>query len=143
MALHHRHKHRILTTIVTLIAVVLSINVFFLVGGQNLESALLITFGAGIFFLTLYHLYAYEHCHERLTMINNLTQIYFGAILLLSIVFIFLLRWLFNVAIIDSYLIMSGIVLVTVFLTLGSYDRFLEDHVGKRFPVKAPSPRKK
>ena len=144
MALHHRHKHRILTTIVTLIAFVLSIDVFFfLEDALGLEISLLVTFAVGILFLTIYHLYAYEHCHEHATMVNNLTQIYFGAILLAGIIATFILRWLFEIEIINSYIILSLIVIGLVIITLKPFDQFLEGHLGTRFPMHAPSPRKK
>ncbi len=137
--MHYRHKNRILTTIVTGITFLLVLVLFFILNAtMSTEITLLITFGVGVLLLTLYHFYLYEHCHEHTTMINNLTQIYFGVILIAAIVFMLLLRLFFSVELVDSYIILSLIVLGTVFLTLGPYDRFLEEHIGKRFPMNAP-----
>lgn len=139
MKMHYRHKNRILTTIVTGITFLLVLVLFFILNAtMSTEITLLVTFGVGIFLLTIYHFYLYEHCHEHTTMINNLTQIYFGVILLVAIAMMLLLRLVFSVELIDSYIILSLIVLATVFLTLGPYDRFLEEHIGKRFPMNAP-----
>lgn len=139
--LHYRHKNRILTTLFTGIAVVLCFNIYMiLIQFLALEMSLILTFAAGILVLTLYHLYLYEHCHEHLTMINNLTQVYFGVVLLASIFVMLILRWLFNVDFVTSYILLSLIVLGTIFFTLGPYDRFLEAHVNEKFPMQAPKP---
>lgn len=138
--MHYRHKNRLLTTIVTGITFLLVLVLFFILNAtMSTEITLLVTFGVGIFLLTIYHFYLYEHCHEHTTMINNLTQIYFGAILIMAILIMLVLRLFFSIELVDSYIILSLIVLGTVFLTLGPYDRFLEEHIGRRFPMNAPA----
>ena len=141
MKLHYRHKNRLLTTIFTAIALLLCFNIYFiLVQFMTLEMSLILTFATGILVLTLYHLYVYEHCHEHITMINNLTQVYFGVVLLVSLFAMLLLRWVFGVDLVTSYIVLSLLVIGTIFLTLGPYDRFLESHIGGRFPMDAPQP---
>jgi len=143
MALHHRHKQRLLGTIVTLIAILLCLDVYLILSQYvSLELSLLLTFGVGILLLSLYHLYNYRHCHEHVTMINNLTQTYFGVVLLFSIILILLLRAVFLIEIVNAYIIMSVLVILLVFLTLGPYDRFLEEHLAVRFPTAVPQPRR-
>lgn len=133
MTNEQRHKQRILTTIVVLCVFLLSFIVFVLCSQvASLETTLVITFLIAILALTLYQSYNYRFCHERVTLVNTLTQIYFGVILIVSLLLMLLLQWLFSIEITTSYIILSAIVILFVFLTLQRYDAFLEEHVPRR-----------
>lgn len=133
MALGQRHKQRILTTIVTASVFVLGVLLFFLLSQRlSLESTLVWTFLACIICLTGYQAYHYRFCHEHVTIVNTLTQIYAGAILSAGIVVMLLLKALLGIDIVTSYIILSATIILLVFLTVGTYDEFLETHVPKR-----------
>lgn len=133
MSLGQRHKQRLLTTIVTVNVFLACFLLFFLLSRAiDLEMTLILTFLAGIVMLTGYQVHHYRYCHEHTTIVNTLTQIYAGTILTIALLLILLLRWLFGVEVGTSYIILSAIVILLVFLTLGRYDEFLESHVPHR-----------
>lgn len=132
---HHRHKQRILTTIVSLITFVICADFFLLLRGSP-ETKLLLTFGLAMILLTLYHWYNYRHCHEHITMINNLTQIYLALVVIVSMILIFILRAIFSL---NTFIWFSVIVVVLTLSTQNHLDAFLENHILKRFPMAVPA----
>jgi hypothetical protein len=142
MALHHRHKQRILTTIVTLIIFIIAADTFIILNPVlELETSLLFAFAVAIGLTTAYQCYNYRHSHEHVTLVNTLTQIFMGTILFASAVIMLLLRAIFQIDVLNSYLYMSLIVIILIFIFLKRFDEFLEREVQGKFPMgKAPAP---
>lgn len=141
MALHHRHKQRILTTIVTLIIFIISIDVFIVLQRVlDLPSTLLYAFTVAIGLTTAYQCYNYRHSHEHTTLVNTLTQIFLGSVLFVSAIIMLLLQTFAGIDVLDSYLYMSILVIIITFLFLKRFDEFLEREVQARFPMNAPAP---
>jgi hypothetical protein len=140
--LHHRHKQRLLTTIVSLIVLSVAVDVFiFLMPILPLEVCLLYSFTVAIGLVTAYQCYNYRHSHEHLTLVNTLTQIFLGTILFVASIIILVLYALTGMDIINALLILSVIVVIITFLFLKRFDEFLEREVQGKFPMGvAPSP---
>ncbi|HIH24559.1 TPA: hypothetical protein HA251_05995, partial [Candidatus Woesearchaeota archaeon] len=65
MAIHHRHKQRILTTITTLIIFTIAVDVFIILSpALDLATALLYAFTVAIGLTVAYQCYNYRHSHE-------------------------------------------------------------------------------
>jgi hypothetical protein len=143
MALHHRHKQRILTTIITLIIFIIAADVFIILQRVlDLPTTLLYAFTVAIGLTTAYQCYNYRHSHEHMTLVNTLTQIFLGSVLFVSAVIMLLLQAFLGIDILDSYLYMSILVIIITFLFLKRFDEFLEREVQDRFPMSAaPTPR--
>lgn len=143
MVLHHRHKQRILTTIISLIVLFISIDVYlFLEPVIGMETALLYSFTVAIGLVVVYQCYNYRHSHEHLTLVNTLTQIFLGSVLFFSAVLMLVLQAIFGIDVLDSYLALSLIVIVLTFVFLKRFDAFLEREVSAKFPMgDAPSPK--
>jgi hypothetical protein len=139
MNLSQRHKQRILTTIVTISTFLVGLLLFLaLSASMSLEVTLIITFLVCIALLTGYQVHHYQYCHEHATLVNTLTQIYAGSILIAGILIMLLLKLILAIEFTTSYIILSLIIIVLVFLTLGKYDEFLEEHVPKRLAALQP-----
>jgi len=142
--LTQRHKQRILTTLVTVSVFLFSFIVFVLLSNLlSLEMSLVITFLVAITLLTIYQVYHYRFCHEHITLVNTLTQIYAGTILIAGILIMLILKLGLSIDFVTSYLILSLVVILLVFLTLRRYDEFLEEHVPRRLARVQPQPQKK
>src|SRR5687768_6948790 len=123
MALHHRHKQRVLTTIVTFIILFVAIDLFMvLYSVLPAEVALLYAFTVAIGLTVAYQCYNYRHSHEHLTLVNTLTQIFLGTILFIAAIIMLLLQTFAATDIIDSYLYLSLLVIVMTFLFLRRFD---------------------
>jgi hypothetical protein len=144
MALHHRHKQRILTTIITLIILIIGVDVYLILSPMlDLATALLYAFTVVIGLTVVYQSYNYRHSHEHTTLVNTLTQIFLGTILFTTCMLMLLLQAIFSIDIIDSYLILSIITILFTFIFLKKFDRFLEEEVTKKFPMgHVPIPKK-
>ncbi len=144
MGLHHRHKQRILTTIITLIIFVIGIDVYLILSPiLDLPTALLYAFTVTIGLTVIYQSYNYRHSHEHTTLVNTLTQIFLGTVLFTTCVIMLLLQSIFLIDIINSYLVLSIITILFTFIFLKKFDRFLEDEVTKKFPMgHIPVPKK-
>ena len=143
MAIHHRHKQRILTTITTLIIFTITVDVFIILSpALDLATALLYAFTVAIGLTVAYQCYNYRHSHEHLTLVNTLTQVFLGTILFAASVVMLLLQAFLNIDIIDSYLYLSLVVIILTFIFLKRFDAFLEREVQERFPMgHVPEPR--
>jgi hypothetical protein len=143
MGLHHRHKQRILTTLVTLITLTIAVDTFIVLSPLLAQAtALLYAFAVGIGIITAYECYGYRHSYERSTIINTLTQIFLGAVLFGCIVISLLLNVFLQMTAINSYLTLCTLVLLTTFLLLRKFDTFLQREVQQRFPMSvAPRPK--
>jgi hypothetical protein len=143
MELGQRHRQRILTTIVTLCVFLFAFILFVLLSRLlSLEMSLILTFLVAITLLTVYQLYHYRFCHEHATLVNTLTQIYAGTILVVGILIMLILKLLLGIEYVTSYIILSAVVILLVFLTLGRYDEFLEEHVPRRLGALEPKKRR-
>jgi hypothetical protein len=145
MVLHHRHKQRILTTIVMLIAFLIAIDAYIILSPVlEMEVALLFSFAVAIGIITAYQCYNYRHSHEHITLVNTLTQIFMGTILFASAVLILVLHTMFGWDVLNSYILLSVLVIALTFLFLKQFDQFLEREVQRIAPMgNAPSPRRK
>lgn len=143
MALHHRHKQRILTTLITLIIFIIAADVFIILQKTlDLQTTLLYAFTVAVGLTTAYQCYNYRHSHEHITLVNTLTQIFLGSILFVSAILMLLLQLFFGIDILDSYLYMSLLVILITFLFLKRFDRFLEREVQEHFPMgRVPAPK--
>lgn len=143
MALHHRHKQRLLTTIITLIILIIAVDTFIILNPSfELETSLLFAFAVAIGLTTAYQCYNHRHSHEHATLVNTLTQIFLGTILFIATILILLLHALFQIDILDSYLYMSLAVILLTFIFLKRFDEFLEREVQQKFPMgNAPAPK--
>jgi hypothetical protein len=143
MALHHRHKQRILTTIITLMIFIIAADTFIILQRiLDLPTTLLYAFTVAIGLTTAYQCYNYRHSHEHTTLVNTLTQIFLGSVLFVSALIMLLLQAFIGIDILDSYLYMSLLVIVVTFLFLKRFDEFLEQEVQDHFPMSAaPAPR--
>jgi hypothetical protein len=141
--MHHRHKQRILTTIVTLITLTIALDVYIVLAPVlDLTTALLYAFTVAIGLTVAYQCYNYRHSHEHITLVNTLTQIFLGTILFAASLVMLLLQAFLSIDILDSYLYLSVAVIVLTFIFLKRFDAFLEKEVQERFPMGlAPSPR--
>lgn len=145
MALHHRHKQRMLTTIITLFILLVAVDVFiFLQPALPLEVAALYAFTVAIGLTVAYQCYNYRHSHEHITLVNTLTQIFLGTVLFIAAIIMLVLHAFFSIDIVDSYLYLSLLVIILTFLFLRHFDEFLEKEVQQKFPMgHAPAPKAK
>lgn len=144
MGLHHRHKQRVLTTIVMLIILFIAIDIFILLQPVlELEVAVLYAFTIAIGLTVVYQCYNYTHSHEHMTLVNTLTQIFLGTVLFIAAIIMLLLQAFARIDIINSYLSLSLLVIMLTFLSLGRFDEFLEREVQQKFPMgHAPAPKR-
>jgi hypothetical protein len=144
MALHHRHKQRILTTIVMLIAFLIAVDSYIILQPiTEMSVALVFSFAVAIGIITAYQCYNHRHSHEHITLINTLTQIFMGTILFVSAIIILLLHAFFGFDVIDSYLALSVLVIILTFIFLKQFDQFLEKEVQKIVPMSTvPAPKR-
>jgi hypothetical protein len=142
MAIHHRHKQRILTTIITLIILTIALDVFIILSPVlDPATTLLYAFTVAIGLTVAYQCYNYRHSHEHITLVNTLTQIFLGSILFVACLIMLALQTFYSIDILDSYLYLSVIVIIFTFVFLKRFDTFLEKEVQERFPMgQAPSP---
>jgi FlaA1/EpsC-like NDP-sugar epimerase len=143
MALHHRHKQRLLTTVILLIIFVVALDTYLILApALTMETALLFAFTVAIGLTVAYQCYNYRHSHEHVTLVNTLTQIFLGTILFTAAVIMLLLQTFAGIDIIDSYLYLSLIVIFFTFLFLKRFDEFLEREAQVKFPMgHAPVPK--
>lgn len=144
MDLHHRHKQRILTTLITLITLVIGIDVYLILSPVlDPAIALLYSFTVVIGLSVVYQGYNYRHSHEYATLVNTLTQMYLGTVLFTTCTIMLIVQALFSLNIIDSYLILSIITILTTFIFLKEFDNFLAEEITKKFPMgHIPVPKK-
>ena len=144
MVLHHRHKQRILTTIITLIIFFIALDVFvILTPVLTPETGLLYAFTVAIGLIVIYQTYNYRHSHEHITLVNTLTQIFLGTILFAICIIMLLLQAFFEIDIMTSYLILSLLVIVFTFVFLRRFDAFLEKETQSKFPMsQVPAPKR-
>lgn len=136
MAIHHRHKQRILTTITTLIIFTIAADVFIILSpALDLATSLLYAFTVAIGLTVAYQCYNYKHSHEHLTLVNTLTQVFLGTILFAASIVMLLLQAFLDIDIVDSYLYLSLVVIILTFIFLKRFDAFLEREVQERFPM--------
>ncbi len=143
MLTHHRHKQRTLSVIVFLLIFTVATDVYFILSpAYGLEAALLFAFTVAIGLTVTYQCYNYRHSHEHHVMLNTLTQIYLGTILFACCVLILLLHAFLGLDILDGYIILSLIVLLLTFLSLGHFEEWVTHHMGRKFKAStAPKPK--
>ena len=143
MALHHRHKQRLLTTIILLMIFVVALDTFLILEPVlPIETSLLFAFCVAIGLTVAYQCYNYRHSHEHITLVNTLTQIFLGTVLFVAAVIILLLQAFAGIEMVDSYLYLSLAVILLIFIFLKRFDEFLEREVQARFPMgHAPAPK--
>lgn len=144
MTFHHRHKQRTLAMAAWIIIFTIAVDVFFMLKPiLSDEVALLYAFAVAVGLTVAYQTYHYRHSHEHHVLVNTLTQIYLGAILFVSAVVMLLLHAFFGIDVIDSYLVLSLMVILLTFLSLGLFDMFLKQELKRKFPMsETPSPKK-
>ncbi len=136
MGLHHRHKQRVVTTLMLLMALALAADTFVIVARwASLDVALLCAFTIAIGITTAYQLYNRRYSHEHLTLVNTLTQAFLGSVLFASCILVLVLRLFVDIDIVGISLFLSLIVIVLTFAFLRKFDAYLESEVQSRFPM--------
>jgi peptidoglycan biosynthesis protein MviN/MurJ (putative lipid II flippase) len=123
-------KHRVLTTIVTVISLAVCFAVFqYLSQTKSIEVAAVIAFILGILIVLFYQIFNYKNLSHSISRVNSLTQIWLGLIIIVAGIITVLLNLSFGVEFSTALIWMAGLVLLLLFLTIKHFDSYLEKKV--------------
>ncbi len=126
-------KHRVASTVVLFISIILTYMIYLIVnpyikGVQGDEISWLIGFSVGLMFNTSYMIFNFPHLRHKETKLNASTQVWFGILLIFATLVTLIFIGFFGVAFDNALLVMSGLVLVSVYLGIDTFDVYIENN---------------
>jgi len=125
-------KHRILSTFVLIMAIILAFYMFNMLSrARSMEISALIAFSAGILVVVLYQLINFKNLRHKVTKVNALTQVWLGLLFVVASIFVLVLNTA-GIEFATAMMWMSGFVIALLFLSIKHFDEFLEDKIATK-----------
>ena len=119
--------HRIGMTIVVVVTFLLCIGLFYLLIQKFAEDiSAVLSLIIGVLIVLSYLFYNYKNLSHDISRVNALTQIWLGLIIVVGSIISILIYLIFGVEFSNVLLIMSGIVIILLFLSVRKFDIYLE-----------------